>query len=176
MVAEEVLQKRFEGKRTLLVTGERAEESAGRAKYKEFEPHKSNGKKRVVDQWRPVHKWSEERVWVIIQRYGVNPHPAYKLGWGRVSCMTCIFGSKNQWASIQQIAPKKFEDIATYEELFGLTIHRNKSVNELADNGTAYDMDTADVDASQSRTFDEPILLDDWKLPSGAFGESNGPV
>lgn len=96
-------QERFNGSRTLFVTGERAEESASRARYESFEPHRSDSrtgrKARHVDQWRPVHSWSERDVWDIIKRWRVNPHPAYRLGWGRVSCAACIFGSPDQWAS-----------------------------------------------------------------------------
>lgn len=78
-------QARFVGKRVLLVTGERAEESVARAKYRVLEPHKSdnrNGKvrRRHVDQWRAVHKWTEAKVWAILERYCVNPHPCYLVG------------------------------------------------------------------------------------------------
>lgn len=103
-------QDRFIGKRVLVVTGERAEESTARSRYQVFEPHRAdlrNGvqRPRVVDQWRAVHGWSEGQVWDIIRRYAVNPHPAYRLGWGRVSCAACIFGSPNQWASLRANQP-----------------------------------------------------------------------
>ncbi len=83
-------QKRFEGAKTLVLTGERAEESPARAKYKDFHSHKtfSSKKKRFVYHYRPVLHWSEEKVWGLIEKYKVNPHPAYKLGFGRVSCAT----------------------------------------------------------------------------------------
>jgi 3'-phosphoadenosine 5'-phosphosulfate sulfotransferase (PAPS reductase)/FAD synthetase len=51
-------QARFEGSRSLVISGERAEESPQRAKYKEFEPHRTSNTKRHVDHWRPVHAWS----------------------------------------------------------------------------------------------------------------------
>lgn len=84
-------QKRFVGARTLFVTGERAEESSARAKYKTFEPHRSDSAKRHVDQWRPIHQWPEQAVWDIIKAHHINPHPAYHLGFGRVSCAACNF-------------------------------------------------------------------------------------
>jgi 3'-phosphoadenosine 5'-phosphosulfate sulfotransferase (PAPS reductase)/FAD synthetase len=175
-------QDRFRNKRTLVITGERAEESPGRARYSEFEPHKADnrdGKKvvRWVDQWRPVHQWSEQEVWDLIERYRVNPHPAYRLGWGRVSCATCIFGSPNQWASILEIDPEKVSGIAVYEARFDKTINRKLSVLELAEKGMAYDtMAPHDVRAALSEKFDEPVIVDHWRLPAGAFGESCGPV
>ncbi|WP_197708314.1 phosphoadenosine phosphosulfate reductase domain-containing protein, partial [Escherichia coli] len=61
----------------------------------------------MVWQWRPVHKWSEKDVWAILERHRIRAHPAYFLGWARCSCMSCIFGSPSQWASVAQIAPRK---------------------------------------------------------------------
>lgn len=172
-------QKRFHGKRTLTISGERAEESAARAHYKTLEPDRSDNRdgrnSRHVDRWRPVHGWSEKEVWDIIERYKVNPHPAYHLGWGRVSCMTCIFGSDDQWASVAQIAPQCVDRIAEYEQEFGLTIHRTRNVRVRVERGAAYQMNRY-VEVALSEIFTEQILLDDWKLPAGAFGDSCGPT
>lgn len=175
-------QERFDKSRTLVVTGERAQESASRAKYKTFEPDRADGrdgkKGRLVDHWRPVHGWSEEMVWETIERYRINPHPAYRLGWGRVSCMKCIFGSADQWASVRAIDAKGFAHVAELEAKSGKTIQRKLTVVQQADRGTAYQMDPSDVFAALSKAFNEPVLLDDgqWKLPRGAYGESCGPA
>ena len=173
-------QSRFHNKRTLVITGERAEESSARAKYKTFESHRSNAGKRVkrhVDAYRPVHAWSEKEVWAILEKHKVNPHPAYHLGWGRLSCMTCIFGSKDQWASVREIAPSRFEKIARYEQEFDVTIHRKHPVTFLADNGTPYkSLDKDMVELAMGDIYDASIFVDEWRLPSGAFGESNGPT
>lgn len=82
---------KFLGRRTLVLTGERAEESWSRRNYARFEPHRSDTRAslkvpRHIDVWRAVHSWSEARVWEIIQRWRLEIHPAYRLGWGRVSC------------------------------------------------------------------------------------------
>lgn len=179
---------RFVNSRTLVVTGERAEESASRAKYATFEPHEAdlrNGKRkpRHIDAWRPVHGWSEELVWATIQRHGVNPHPAYRLGWGRVSCAACIFGSANQWASLKAVAPDMVDTIVNYEERFGVTIKRNVTVREQASKGEAYAaLETEDGKAAAVEAADKDwngqVILEpgDWKMPAGAFGESTGPV
>lgn len=130
-----------------------------------------------MDHWRPVHSWSEADVWAIIERWNVAPHPAYQLGWGRVSCAACIFGSADQWASLLAINPSQVERIAIYEAEFGVTIHRSESVNHRASRGTPYKMDDGRIRAALSETFDEPVLLvpGTWVLPLGAFGESTGP-
>jgi len=176
-------QERFRDSRTLAVTGERAEESAARAKYKTFEPDRAdlrNGKvKRHIDHWRPVHKWKEKKVWDILEGNNIIPHPAYRLGWGRLSCATCIFGSPNQWASYNAIAPDKVKRIAQYEDEFEHTINRTKTVREMVAEGTPYQA-VADhpelVQISQGLTYDLPIIgTGQWELPAGAFGESAGP-
>lgn len=170
-------QNRFDGKRTLLITGERAEESTNRSRYAQFEPHATSGKKRTVDQWRPVHQWQEAEVWKIIEKYKVNPHPAYRLGWGRVSCAACIFGSKDQWASLHSIAPTMVKRIADYEVEFGVTVNRSRTVPELVQQGSPYSSITIEVaESALSEEFTEPVFVDDWTLPAGAFGESCGPT
>lgn len=175
-------QTRFNDSRTCFLTGEREEESGSRASYLSFEPHRCDRRKgklaRHVDHWRPVHRWSEQEIWDIIQRHGVVPHPAYRLGWSRLSCMKCIFGSKNQWASIQQIDQAGFEAIAKYEEEFNCTIHRTKSVRDQAAAGTPYRAITDElVELAMSKTYTGEILIDpkDWVMPAGAFGEDAGP-
>ncbi|MCR1345344.1 phosphoadenosine phosphosulfate reductase family protein [Acidithiobacillus ferrooxidans] len=172
---------RFAGKRTLMITGERAEESPGRARYATFEAHKADrraGKAlRHVDHWRPVHAWAEAEIWDIIRRHKVNPHPAYWLGFGRVSCMKCIFGSPNQWASIHALDPNGLRTIAQYEEIFGVTIHRAQSVMERANQGQAYPMVSSKWrDIAMRKRYSEPVLLEHWEYPDGAFGESVGPT
>lgn len=176
-------EPRFLNGKTLVITGERAEESASRARYKTFEPHRTDNRngtrvKRWVDHWRPVHGWSERQVWDIIQKYRVNPHPCYWLGWGRCSCMKCIFGSPNQWASARTVDPEGFAVVADYEAEFGVTIHRVHSVIHQADKGVAYDMEPAMKALAMSDYYPEELILvqGEWQLPPGAFGESTGPT
>lgn len=173
-------QERFKNKRTLFVTGERAEESPGRARYEVFEPHRTHRDGRVkrhVDHYRPVHAMTEVEVWELIERHGIRAHPAYELGWGRVSCLACIFGSADQWASVLELSPEHFWTIAETEEEFGSTIQRKRSVLDSAVAGTAYDTMTPELaELALSTSYEEEILVDNWTLPAGAFGESCGPV
>lgn len=171
----------FRNSRTLVVTGERAEESSARARYKTFEPHRADARhgksRRHIDHWRAVHGWSEHRVWATIKRFSVLAHPAYFLGYGRTSCLNCIFSSKNQWATNRLIARAQFDDVAAYETAFGVTIHRKLDVAAQADLGTPYAAATGFwVDVAMSTTFDLPMHVEVWTLPAGAFGESCGPT
>lgn len=174
-------QDRFNFSRTLVITGERAEESKSRSKYKEFEPHRADnreGKKmRHVDHWRPVHKWAEAQIWEIIEKHRINPHPAYKLGWGRVSCAACIFGNPNQWASLQAVNAQQFETIAAYEERFKTTIKQGVTVKDLAAKGTPYNSITPSlILEALDKGWSEQVILENWQMPAGAFGESDGPL
>jgi 3'-phosphoadenosine 5'-phosphosulfate sulfotransferase (PAPS reductase)/FAD synthetase len=186
-IADKVLraQERFIDERTLVVTGERAEESAGRAKYLAFEPHRTdtrNTKRRAsrrhVDHWRPVHTWEESQVWDIFKEFDVQPHPAYQVGFGRVSCMTCIFGNADQWATVRDLDRRRFERIAAYEEDFGCTIDRKHSVREMAESGQVYEMNQGDRRQAMATEWHREIQLKagQWQMPSGAFKECGGPI
>jgi 3'-phosphoadenosine 5'-phosphosulfate sulfotransferase (PAPS reductase)/FAD synthetase len=164
-------QERFLDSKTLVITGERAQESKNRQGYKEFEDHRCNAptKGRTVHQWRPIHGWDEAMVWSIIERYKVNAHPAYWLGWGRLSCMTCIFGNADQWTSASYHYPEMVERIAKYEEGFGVTIKRKESVRDLLDSGILFDS----IEYSPTLIIEE----EEWKLPPGALsGNDAGPT
>ena len=120
-------QERFLDRRTLIVTGERAEESRARAGYAVFETDRSDTRtgtrrRRHVDHYRPVHRLSEIAIWEMLRRHGIVPAPAYRLGWSRLSCIACIFGNPDQWASMRYLAPDWFERIAADEAGFGRTI------------------------------------------------------
>lgn len=169
---------RFKSGRYVLVTGERAEESASRARYAELEPHKASNRQRAVLQYRPVHKWLEAQVWAIIQRWGVVPHPAYEIGFGRVSCMSCIFGNPDQWATVRALNRPHFEKIASYEEAFGVTIRRGESVREAADKGRSFARPGRVASESQLPVFRGPVLVppSQWKMPAGAFKHDGGPI
>ena len=169
--------------KTLVVTGERAEESKARSTYPAFEAHRADNRTgprvvRFIDHWRPVHQWSEQQVWEIIERFSLVAHPSYYLGWSRASCLPCIFGNKDQWATIRFIAPEKFKRIALKEQGTGLTINRKFSITEMADKGVPYpaSADPYWTKVGFSKKFDIPIFAENWVLPAGAYGEGCGPI
>jgi 3'-phosphoadenosine 5'-phosphosulfate sulfotransferase (PAPS reductase)/FAD synthetase len=171
-------QRRFHDGRTLVITGERAEESPSRARYAAFEPHRTFTLTRAVDHWRPVHGWTERQVWNVIARSGIRPHPAYVLGWGRLSCRACIFGSADQWATLRLIFPSAFQHVADREAASGRTIHRTLTITQLADRGTPSPSATSNPEELAQADHPEwhlPILAAPWTLPAGAFGDSVGP-
>lgn len=183
-VGDRLLRRQFrfaDGRNYLVITGERAEESAARAKYKFFERHRtySDGKRvqRYIYHARIAKEAREAEVWEMLKRHNVNPHPAYHAGWGRTSCLTCIFGSPNQWATVAHYMPERFNKIAAYEAEFGTTIHRKMGVIEQAVRGVPYDIDEDTYRVAMSKEYSEPIIVSGgWTLPRGAFGDSAGPT
>lgn len=172
--------ERFLGRRTLVCTGERREESAARAKYEESEPHRCNSRKRRVDQWRPVIDWSEEDVWDTIRSSGIRPHPAYELGFPRVSCMTCIFLLADQWATVRELDGERLGRMADYEVRFRKTINRKLGVMEHADRGTSTLQPWMEEVRELAMGRDYPKELvhvgSDWTVPAGAFKRGGGPT
>ena len=179
-------QQRFNHSRTLVITGERAEESSARAKYQPFEPHRCDRRssaklERHIDHWRPVHHLTRAEVWQTIQRWGVLVHPAYYLGFGRLSCQRCIFGSPSQWASNYAIAPAQTKRMHEYELDFRHKLDNKHSIPEMAARGKPYAAiyaSPAVLQQSQSREYGDAILIDpqSWELPAGAYGEDVGPL
>jgi 3'-phosphoadenosine 5'-phosphosulfate sulfotransferase (PAPS reductase)/FAD synthetase len=170
------------GRRLLFLTGERREESPNRAGYAEREPHRCDCRRRRVDAWRSVIDWPEARVWDILRRWRVVPHPAYRLGFPRVSCLSCIFGGPDQWASVRQIAPERFARVLAYERAFGCSIRRGADVEAQADRGRPYPAceDAALVRLALSPDYpDDQVVLPEgqpWELPPGAFRRGGGPT
>lgn len=170
-------QPRFNGARTLFVTGERAEESSARARYAQLEPHRTSNSKRHVDHYRPVLHWSEAEVWDAMRRMGVVPHPAYRIGWPRVSCRNCLFLSKDHWATMRALDPKGFQALRRYEERFGYTLRRDGNLDDAAAAGQplAYDGELGQL--AMSEEYSGAIRIDPalWQMPAGAFrGNSAG--
>lgn len=173
-------QNRFNGIRTCFISGERGEESPGRAKYKYMEIDRAdnrNGKsKRHVDRIRLVKYFVESQVWFLIEKYGIRVHPAYYMGWGRVSCKFCIFGNADQFASANKVSPLQGQQIGNYEKKFQCTIKRNKSIPELISEGNPYRTITDNlIEIATSDKYDLSIIMDNWYLPAGAYGDGCGP-
>lgn len=172
----------YKGKTILVVTGERRQESAARSKYQEGESHRTNNKTRTVHQWRNVIDWSEEQVWAIIERHRIRPHPAYQLGWGRVSCLACIFGDDDQWASVKEISPARFTRIADLERQFSTTIKKGRSVEEIAQRGKEFVSDKPDelrrlAMSEDAFTAGHFFLAagEAWAVPAGSNKRCGGP-
>ena len=176
-------QDRFKGIRTLVLSGERGEESPQRAKYAILEPDRAdlrNGREpRHVDRFRPLRDWKERDIWDLMEKYRVRPHPCYAMGFGRCSCKFCIFGNATQFASAACTSPGQMDTLIRFEKDFGHTLKRDTDLASLIRKGTPYDAITDELKAlATSYEYTMPVLIgkeETWQLPAGAFHKCAGP-
>jgi 3'-phosphoadenosine 5'-phosphosulfate sulfotransferase (PAPS reductase)/FAD synthetase len=176
-------EPRFLNARTIVLTGERGEESPGRERYSPFQPFHGDKRsspklKRHVDHWRPLLSWTKMEVWAALQRWRIRPHPAYEMGFGRLSCRACIFSRPDSWATTQHFYPEIFAKIAEREATCGRTINRNMDLVTAAARGTPYQAALADPNlaaAAGNPAWKEPMTVPEWRLPAGAHGPNDGP-
>jgi 3'-phosphoadenosine 5'-phosphosulfate sulfotransferase (PAPS reductase)/FAD synthetase len=164
-------------KRILFITGERREESIARSKYKEAELHRTNSKTRLVHHWRPVIDKKEQWIWDIIEKYSIVPHPAYFLGFPRLSCRSCIFYSKDHWKTLSLVDPTVIKMIDHYENETGFTLDNKFSIYELVKMGKSL-LTPENLHFIEKATtkFNSVITTQNWTLPAGAFGSGGGAI
>lgn len=167
----------------LIVSGERRGESSGRSKYNEMEIHRTNATKRahrLVHQWRAVIDYTERDVWEVLRRHNVNPHPCYRAGWNRCSCMMCIFGLPCHWAGIRELFPEEFERVCHDEEILDFTIDNKQTLKEYVGDAASCVIHD-DAEAIQQLitgvfTESDVYVKEKWDFPAGAFrGAEGGP-
>ena len=164
----------------LFLTGERREESANRARYARTLLHSCHSESRLVHHHRAVIDWTEADVWAAHRALGIVPHPAYRLGYPRLSCQHCIFQDRDQAATNRAISPVAFRRLREYEDRWGVTIKRDRTLDQLADAGTPYPEagDAALVALALDPHYAETVTVDPvhWRHPAGAFKRGGGPT
>lgn len=165
--------------RLLILSGERREESAGRAKYNEMQFHATNAEKRshrLVHHWRAVIDFSEQEVWDLIRKHRTLPHPVYRAGWPRCSCMCCIFSSPKLFAGIKELFPDKWNALKQDEINLNFTLDNKVDLETFVGDtpSCVNHSDQAAIQSILSGTFREKIFVDNWTYPAGAFHGSDG--
>jgi 3'-phosphoadenosine 5'-phosphosulfate sulfotransferase (PAPS reductase)/FAD synthetase len=121
--------------RILSCMGMRAEESPARAKKRQFERsvRASNGR-RHVDEYLPLHRWTETEVWARIRgsRQADLIHPAYGLGMPRLSCCFCIFAPKAALVTAGKHNPELLAEYVRVEEKIGHRFRVDLSMAQVA--------------------------------------------
>jgi 3'-phosphoadenosine 5'-phosphosulfate sulfotransferase (PAPS reductase)/FAD synthetase len=169
-------------KKILFITGERRTEGGNRAHYLKEEKHLSTTRKRRVDHWRPVIDESKEAMFELHREFGIMPHPVYYLGFGRVSCMGCVFSTKNQWAALEHIAKERVERFAAAEQEIQHTIDVKTDGHGKVAKGAMEKVLPMDdpmlprwIEMSLSKTFTvEDLLMVEWIKPLGASRGCDG--
>ena len=95
----------------VMCSGVRGSESFERSKLVEREP-----KDDLIEEWRPMLKWSLADVWAIHKRHGIPPHPLYAMGARRVGCFPCIMSKKAEIAAAVIHSPQTFDKIRSAEQ------------------------------------------------------------
>jgi 3'-phosphoadenosine 5'-phosphosulfate sulfotransferase (PAPS reductase)/FAD synthetase len=118
--------------RLLNVFGFRAEESPARAKKVVLETNKrATTKSRHVDDWLPIHDWTETDVWDDIKASGVRSHRAYTLGMPRLSCVFCIFAPKAALVIAGKDKPELLQEYVDLEAEIGHTFRTDLTLAEV---------------------------------------------
>jgi len=168
-------------KKILVVTGERRAEGGNRSKYHEMEVHPCNSKSRLVQWYRPVIDFKEQQIWELYQKYKIMPHPAYMLGWNRVSCMSCIFSTPSLFRMYQEIAPERFQRLVDIEKQINHTLDSKMTLEEKASLGCLKRLPVDHPQYSRwlslalGKTFSvADLICDGWITPTGAYLGSEG--
>lgn len=177
------LERGPSGVRILIVSGERRGESAGRSKYNEMELHRTHAVKkarRLVHQWRPVIDYHEGDVWAVLRRHNIRPHPCYRAGWNRCSCMMCIFSRPEHWAGIRQLFPEDFAALCEDERRLGFTLDSKMDLETfLGDAKSCVYPDSEAIRQLVTGTYTTDDVYTPpgtWQYPAGAFhGSEGGP-
>ena len=118
--------------RILECIGQRAAESTQRAKLAEVEINRgaSNGKRHVTT-WRPIHAWSDRKVWREIARSRLPYHPAYDWGNRRLSCVFCVLGCNSDLVNGARRVPELAAAYARTEVVVGADFKKGLSMAEI---------------------------------------------
>lgn len=174
------LEETKHDKKILIVSGERRGESAGRSKYNEMEIHRTNATAkahRVVHQWRCCIDYSEKDVWELLKRHHINPHPCYRIGWNRCSCMMCIFSTPRLFAGVKELFPDDYASLRHDEEVLGFTLDNKKNLDEfIGDTPSCVCWnDKKAICSILTGEFEtEDIYTENWNYPVGAFHGADG--
>lgn len=173
------LEETKRDKKILIVSGERRGESAGRSKYNEMEIHRTNAETkahRIVHQWRCCIDYSEKDVWELLKRHHINPHPCYRIGWNRCSCMMCIFSTPRLFAGVKELFPDDYAALRNDEEVLGFTLDNKKNLEFIGDTQSCVCWkDKAAIHSILTGEFNtDDIYTNDWNYPVGAFHGADG--
>lgn len=174
------LEETKHDKKILIVSGERRGESAGRSKYNEMEIHRTNATAkahRIVHQWRCCIDYSEKDVWELLKRHHINPHPCYRIGWNRCSCMMCIFSTPRLFAGVKELFPDDYASLRYDEEVLGFTLDNKKNLDEfIGDTPSCVCWnDKKAIHSILTGEFGtEDIYTENWNYPVGAFHGADG--
>lgn len=103
--------------------GLRADESPMRAKAVAFKQNAGNSVAgREWYDWLPIHDMKLSEVWKTIADAGQEPHPVYKTGMSRMSCIFCIMSTDRDLTIAARENPKLYREYVNLEKSTGRTM------------------------------------------------------
>lgn len=123
--------------RILSTMGMRAEESSARARRQTFVEGVISTSNQQVDEWLPIHAWTETDVWERIRASGVRHHWAYDAGMPRLSCSFCVLGSRASLELAVRLRPKLAAEYAAVEVEVGHRFRQDLSMAEIIEAASA---------------------------------------
>ena len=151
------------GAKCLFVSGERRDESTGRAKLPELEYHSTTLKtKRVADftcHWyRPCLDYEKGKMFEQGRELKLEPHPCYEYV-GRCSCMFCMFMPERHAAENMKRYPEMAAEYVRAEMKIQHTWKKAKSLQSVFNEC----MDIDDVDGDIRQEFKQLSIFDEQK-------------
>jgi len=132
--------------RVLDVLGLRAQESPKRQKMQAYTQGKRATSTVTVDQWLPVHGWTEAEVWQRIDKIGTSHHQAYELGMPRLSCVLCIYAGEDALVLAGSHNQELVRQYVAVEEAIGHTFKPDLSLRQVLDRIEAGDVPNSRCD------------------------------
>ena len=102
--------------------GIRADESQARSKLGHWYKEAEN-----IFIYRPILRWSAERVFKIHDEYNIKPNSLYKMGCKRVGCMPCLHSGKDELMNIANRFPEVIERLKKWERIASKSSKRGKT-------------------------------------------------
>ena len=121
--------------------------------------------------------YSEKDVWELLKRHYINPHPCYRIGWNRCSCMMCIFSTPRLFAGVKELFPDDYAALRHDEEVLGFTLDNKKNLDEfIGDTQSCVCWkDKAAIHSILTGEFNtDDIYTNNWNYPVGAFHGADG--
>lgn len=116
-----------EGRDVINAVGIRAEESASRSRFSEWEWAPGWD----AETWRPLLRWTLDDVIAIHARHGLRPNPLYLEGAERVGCWPCIYARKSEIRHLADTDPERVALIRRLEsELTDAATERRGELSE----------------------------------------------
>lgn len=111
------------GGRIVNCMGMRADESSDRAHLTPWKRNELNSKAgREWYDWLPVHAFSTDDVFRVIEQAGQQPHWAYAEGVTRVSCIFCLYGTQENFQIGARLYPNLYRRYVHTERRTGHTL------------------------------------------------------